>query len=94
MAQQRLYRTSGNAKTRDQKTKERKLKILNWIQRQIAELLFAQILDEDYWMGIRHGRISGLKADILYLENVQKGENKTNAKGLQVAIDALRKMDK
>jgi hypothetical protein len=70
------------------------LKILNWIQRQIAELLFAQILDEDYWMGIRHGRISGLKADILYLENVQKGENKTNSKGLQVAIDALRKMDK
>ena len=70
------------------------MKILNWIQRQIAELLFAQILDEDYWMGIRHGRISGLKADILYLENVQKGENKTNAKGLQVAIDALRKMDK
>ena len=70
------------------------MKILIWIQRQIAELLFAQILDEDYWMGIRHGRISGLKADILYLENVQKGENKTNAKGLQVAIDALRKMDK
>jgi hypothetical protein len=70
------------------------LKILNWIQRQIAELLFANILEEDFWMGIRHGRISGLKADILYLENVQKGENKTNAKGLQVAIDALRKMDK
>ena len=70
------------------------MKILNWIQRQIAELLFANILEEDFWMGIRHGRISGLKADILYLENVQKGENKTNAKGLQVAIDALRKMDK
>jgi hypothetical protein len=70
------------------------LKILNWIHRNIAELLFAKILDEDYWMGIRHGRISGLKADILYLENIQKGENKTNAKGLQVAIDALRKMDK
>jgi hypothetical protein len=70
------------------------LKILIWIQRQIAELLFANILNEDFWMGIRHGRISGLKADILYLENVQKGENKTNAKGLQVAIDALRKMDK
>ena len=70
------------------------MKIFNWIQRQIAELLFANILEEDFWMGIRHGRISGLKADILYLENVQKGENKTNAKGLQVAIDALRKMDK
>lgn len=70
------------------------MKILNWIHRNIAELLFAKILDEDYWMGIRHGRISGLKADILYLENIQKGENKTNAKGLQVAIDALRKMDK
>ena len=70
------------------------MKILIWIQRQIAELLFANILNEDFWMGIRHGRISGLKADILYLENVQKGENKTNAKGLQVAIDALRKMDK
>lgn len=70
------------------------MKILNWIHRNIAELLFARILDEDYWMGIRHGRISGLKADILYLENIQKGENKTNAKGLQVAIDALRKMDK
>ena len=70
------------------------MRILNWIQRGIAEALFANILDEDYWMGIRHGRVSGLKADILYLENVKKGENKTNAKGLQVAIDALRKMDK
>ena len=70
------------------------MKILNWIQRQIAELLFAQILDEDYWMGIRHGRVTGLKQDILYLENILAGENKTNSKGLQVAIDALRKMDK
>ncbi len=70
------------------------MKLLNWIQRQIAELLFANILDEDYWMGIRHGRISGLKADIMFLENLAKGENKTNAKGLQIAIDKLREMDK
>ncbi len=70
------------------------MKLLNWIQRQIAELLFANILDEDYWMGIRHGRISGLKADILFLENLAKGQNKTNAKGLQIAIDKLREMDK
>ena len=69
-------------------------KIYNWIQRGIAEVLFANILDEDYWMGIRHGRITGLKQDILFLENIQKGENKTNAKGLQVAIDALRELDK
>ena len=94
MAQQRIQRISRDAKTRNQKTKERELKILNWIHRNIAELLFARILDEDYWMGIRHGRVTGLKQDILYLENIQKGENKTNAKGLQVAIDALRKMDK
>jgi hypothetical protein len=45
-------------------------------------------------MGIRHGRISGLKADIMFLENLAKGENKTNAKGLQIAIDKLREMDK
>ncbi len=70
------------------------MKLLNWIQRQIAEMLFANILDEDYWMGIRHGRISGLKADILFLENLAKGQNKTNAKGLQIAIDKLREMDK
>ena len=68
--------------------------MLNWLHRNIAELLFARILDEDYWMGVRHGRATGLKADILYLENLLKGENKTNAKGIQVAIDALRKMDK
>jgi hypothetical protein len=70
------------------------MKLLNWIQRQIAELLFARILDEDYWMGIRHGRITGLKQDILFLENLAKGENKTNAKGLQIAIDKLKEMDK
>lgn len=70
------------------------MKLLNWIQRQIAELLFANILDEDYWMGIRHGRISGLKADILFLENLAKGENKTNNKGLQIAIAKLKEMDK
>jgi len=70
------------------------MKLLNWIQRQLAELLFAQILDEDYWMGIRHGRITGLKQDILFLENLAKGENKTNAKGLQIAIDKLKEMDK
>lgn len=70
------------------------MKLLNWIQRQIAELLFAQILDEDYWMGIRHGRINGLKADILFLENLAKGENKTNNKGLQLAIAKLKEMDK
>ena len=69
-------------------------KIYNSIQRGIAEALFANILDEDYWMGIRHGRITGLKQDILFLENIQKGENKTNAKGLQVAIDALKELDK
>jgi hypothetical protein len=56
--------------------------------------MFAQILDEDYWMGIRHGRITGLKQDILYLENILAGENKTNAKGIQVAIDKLKEMDK
>lgn len=70
------------------------MKILNWIQRQIAELLFANILDEDYWMGIRHARISGLKADIMFLENLAKGQNKTNAKGIQIAIDKLKEMDK
>jgi hypothetical protein len=69
-------------------------KIYNWAQRSIAELLFASILDEDYWMGIRHGRITGLKQDILFLENLAKGENKTNAKGLQIAIDKLKEMDK
>lgn len=68
-------------------------KIYNWVKRGIAELLFASVLDEDFWMGIRHGRISGLRADILFLENLAKGENKTNAKGLQVAIDALKKLD-
>jgi hypothetical protein len=56
--------------------------------------LFANILDEDYWMGIRHGRISGLKADIMFLENLAKGENKTNNKGLQIAIAKLKEMDK
>jgi len=70
------------------------MKLLNWIQRQIAEMLFARILDEDYWMGIRHGRITGLKQDILFLENLAKGENKTNAKGIQIAIDKLKEMDK
>ena len=70
------------------------MKILNWLHRNIAELLFARILDEDYWMGIRHGRINGLKADILFLENLAKGENKTNNKGLQIAIDKLKEMDK
>jgi hypothetical protein len=94
MAQRRIHNTSRDAETRNQETKERKLKILNCIQRQIAELLFANILDEDYWMGIRHGRISGLKADIMFLENLAKGENKTNAKGLQIAIDKLKEMDK
>jgi hypothetical protein len=69
-------------------------KIYNWAQRSIAELLFASILDEDYWMGIRHGRITGLKQDILFLENLAKGENKTNAKGLQIAIEKLKEMDK
>ena len=69
-------------------------KIYNQIQRGIAELLFATILDEDYWMGIRHGRVTGLKQDILFLENLAKGENKTNAKGLQIAIDKLKEMDK
>ena len=68
-------------------------KIYNWIKRQVAELLFASVLDEDFWMGIRHGRISGLRADILFLENMIKGENKTNAKGMQVAIDALKQLD-
>ena len=68
-------------------------KIYNWVKRGIAELLFASVLDEDFWMGIRHGRISGLRADILFLENLAKGESKTNAKGLQVAIDALKKLD-
>lgn len=70
------------------------MKFLNSVQRLIAETLFANILDEDYWMGIRHGRINGLKADILFLENLIKGENKTNAKGLQIAIDKLKEMDK
>lgn len=68
-------------------------KIYNWVKRGIAELLFASVLDEDFWMGVRHGRISGLRADILFLENLVKGETKTNAKGLQVAIDALKKLD-
>jgi len=70
------------------------LKILNWIQRGIAEALFANILDEDYWMGIRQGRVSGLKADILFLEKLANGENKTNYKGLQLAIAKLKEMDK
>lgn len=68
-------------------------KIYKWVKRGIAELLFASVLDEDFWMGIHHGRISGLRADILFLENLAKGENKTNAKGMQVAIDALKKLD-
>lgn len=68
-------------------------KIYKWVKRGIAELLFASVLDEDFWMGIRHGRISGLRADILFLENMMKGETKTNAKGMQVAIDALKKLD-
>jgi len=68
-------------------------KIYNWIKRQVAELLFASVLNEDFWMGIRHGRISSLRADILFLENMIKGENKTNAKGMQVAIDALKELD-
>ena len=70
------------------------MKILNWIQRGIAEALFANILDEDYWMGIRQGRVSGLKADILFLEKLANGENKTNYKGLQLAIAKLKEMDK
>jgi hypothetical protein len=70
------------------------MKLLNWLHRNIAELLFARILDEDYWMGIRHGRITGLKQDILFLENLAKNENKTNAKGIQIAIDKLKEMDK
>jgi hypothetical protein len=45
-------------------------------------------------MGIREGRIKGLRQDILRLENIAKGENKTNQKGLQVAIDALKALDK
>jgi hypothetical protein len=68
-------------------------KIFRSIQRVIAEALFAGVLDEDYWMGIREGRIVGLRQDILRLENIQKGENKTNQKGLQVAIDALKALD-
>lgn len=63
------------------------------IQRLIAEALFPNILDQDFWMGVREGRIKGLRSDIMYLENIIKGENKTNAKGLQVAIDALRRLD-
>jgi hypothetical protein len=92
--ERRFHLPSRDATNGNQKTKERKLKILNWAQRALAETLFPNILDEDYWMGIRHGRINGLKADILFLENLAKGENKTNAKGIQIAIDKLKEMDK
>jgi hypothetical protein len=67
--------------------------MINNIKRFVAERFLEDILDEDFLMGIREGRTRGLRADIMYLENIIKGENKTNAKGLQVAIDALRRLD-
>lgn len=69
-------------------------KIFSKIQRGIAELLFANILDEDYWMGVREGRVTGLRSDILYLKNVLAGCNKADARGVQKAIDALVELDK
>lgn len=68
-------------------------KVYNRIQRAICEALFYNILDEDFWMGVREGRIKGLRSDILRLQNILAGENKTNQKGLQVAIDALKALD-
>lgn len=65
-------------------------KIYNWIQRGIAEALFANILDEDYELGIRYARQVVTDAHILRLEYLLSESNKTDSKGIQKAIDSLK----
>lgn len=65
-------------------------KIYNAIQRGIAEALFANILDEDYNLGIRYAREVVTNAHILRLEYLLTESNKTDAKGIQKAIDSLK----
>lgn len=60
------------------------------IQRGIAEVLFANILDEDYNLGIRYAREVVTNAHILRLEYLLTESNKTDAKGIQKAIDSLK----
>lgn len=65
-------------------------KIYNAIQRNIAEALFANILDEDYELGIRYARKVVTDAHILRLEYLLTESSKTDAKGIQKAIDSLK----
>lgn len=65
-------------------------KIYNSIQRGIAEALFANILDEDYELGIRYARQVVTDAHILRLEYLLSESNKTDSKGIQKAIDSLK----
>lgn len=65
-------------------------KIYNSIQRSIAEALFANILDEDYELGIRYARQVVTDAHILRLEYLLTESNKTDSKGIQKAIDSLK----
>ena len=65
-------------------------KIYNSIQRSIAEALFANILDEDYELGIRYARQVVTDAHILRLEYLLSESNKTDSKGIQKAIDSLK----
>ena len=65
-------------------------KIYNAIQRGIAEALFANILDEDYNLGIRYARQVVTEAHIQRLEYLLTESNKTDSKGVQKAIDSLK----
>ena len=62
------------------------------IQRFIAEALFENILDEDYWMGIRQGHESTVASAILRLKNVMKEDVKKNNPGLERAIQSLEEL--
>lgn len=64
--------------------------IFKSIQRGIAEALFANILDEDYNLGIRYARQVVTEAHIQRLEYLLTESNKTDAKGVQKAIDSLK----
>jgi hypothetical protein len=88
--ERRFHLTSRNAKNRNQETKERKLKIVNSVRRLIAEALFADLLDEDYNLGIRYAREVVTEAHIQRLEYLLTESNKTDSKGVQKAIDSLK----
>jgi hypothetical protein len=66
------------------------MKIVNSVRRLIAEALFADLLDEDYNLGIRYAREVVTEAHIQRLEYLLTESNKTDSKGVQKAIDSLK----